>query len=580
MKTSPIGNRKSQDGYALLLVMVMAAASILIYSSAANWTSTSAAMNDRNNAYNRAVAAAEGASEVVLGYMARDFFNQSFDPTRLSYYGSFVPTNDWAAAYQFTDGAGGLNASWVSSSTTMVMTNLDSQFAGLYGLAYSCAVRGNARPLGTRYNLAAAVEQDFQLACIPVFQFAIFYTMDLEINPGAPMKITGKVHSNGNLYSAPPSTLEFVQSVDAAGRIYTNRAPYDPTSGSMTTPIYDIAPVSGASSLTLPISTNNSPTVVQQITEPPPFGEDPASPLGAARYYNQCDLIVTTTATNVTVRAGSWDNFALLSPDTATTNWNSGYSFVQTTNSFYDAREQKWTVTTDINVGALTNWMRNASNGVSLNQYAISQKGHQLNSIYVDDKRVSSGKLTVARVSNGQSLPPSGLTVATDLPLYVKGHFNAPDTTPGFTNTANTKPASLVGDAITVLSGNWSDAYGNNALSARTPVSTTVNAAFLAGIVQPTNTTGTLHYSGGVENFPRFLENWSSSISFTYNGSMVVMYPSQFATNCWVQTGTYYNAPSRKWAFDVNFLDCRRLPPATPMVRKLIRGQWTVVAAR
>ena len=30
----------------------------------------------------------------------------------------------------------------------MVMTNLDSQFAGLYGLAYSCAVRGNARPLG------------------------------------------------------------------------------------------------------------------------------------------------------------------------------------------------------------------------------------------------------------------------------------------------------------------------------------------------------------------------------------------------------------------------------------------------
>ena len=84
--------------------------------------------------------------------------------------------------------------------------------------------------------MAAAVEQDFQLACIPVFQFAIFYTMDLEINPGAPMKVTGKVHSNGNLYSAPPSTLEFAQSVDAAGRIYTNRAPYDPTGGSVDHP--------------------------------------------------------------------------------------------------------------------------------------------------------------------------------------------------------------------------------------------------------------------------------------------------------------------------------------------------------
>jgi hypothetical protein len=579
MKTSPPRTRKPQDGYALLLVMVLAAASILIYSSAASWTSTSANLNDRNNTYNRAVAAAEGASEVVLGYMARDFFNQSFDPTRLSYYGSFVPTNDWAAAYQFTDGAGGLNTSWVSSSTTMVMTNLDSQFAGLYGLAYSCAVRANARPLDTRYNMAAAVEQDFQLACIPVFQFAIFYTMDLEINPGAPMKVTGKVHSNGNLYSAPPSTLEFAQSVDAAGRIYTNRAPFDPTGGSSTTPIYDIPPVPGASSLTLPISTNNSPSVVQQITEPPPNGEDPNSPMGAARYYNQCDLIVTTTATNVTVRAGNWDNFASLTPDTVATNGNSGYSFVQTNASFYDAREKKWTVTTDINVQALTNWMR-GSGGSALNQLASLTKGHQLNSVYVDDKRVSSGKLTAVRVFNGQTLPPSGLTVATALPLYVKGHFNAPDTTPGATNTANTKPASLVGDAITVLSGNWSDAYGNNALSSRTPVSTTVNAAFLAGIVQPTNTTGTLHYSGGVENFPRFLENWSSSISFTYNGSMVVMYPSQFATNYWVQTGTYYNAPSRKWAFDVNFLDYRRLPPATPMVRKLVRGQWSVVAAQ
>ena len=445
----------------------------------------------------------------------------------------------------------------------MVMTNLDSQFAGLYGLAYTCTVRGNARPLGTRYNMAAAVEQDFQLASIPVFQFAIFYTMDLEINPGAPMKVTGKVHSNGNLYSAPPSTLEFAESVDAAGRIYTNRAPYDPTGGSATTPVYDISPVPNASSLTLPIATNNSPTVVQQITELPPFGEDPNSPMGAARYYNQCDLIVTTTATNVTVRAGNWDSFALLSPDTVATNGNSGYSFVQTNASFYDAREQKWTVTTDINVGALTNWMKSSGGGGSLNSLATLAEGHQLNSIYVDDKRVSSGKLTVVRVSNGQTLPPSGLTVATDLPLYVKGHFNAPDTTPGSTNTANTQPASLVGDAITVLSGNWSDAYGNNSLSARTPANTTVNAAFLAGIVQPTNTTGTLHYSGGVENFPRFLENWSG-YTFTYNGSMVVMYPSQFATNYWVQTGTYYNAPNRKWAFDVNFLDYRRLPPATP----------------
>ena len=94
--------------------------------------------------------------------------------------------------------------------------------------------------------------------------------------------------------------------------------------------------------------------------------------MGAARYYNECDLIVTTTSSNVTVRAGNWDNFALLTPDTGATNGNSGYSFVQTNASFYDAREQKWTLTTDINVGALTNWMKAAAGGKPLNTYASS----------------------------------------------------------------------------------------------------------------------------------------------------------------------------------------------------------------
>jgi len=579
MKTNVTRHQKSQKGYALLLVLVLAGASILIYSGAANWTSTGTVLNDRNNTYNRTTAAAEAATEVVLGYMTRDFFRQSFSPAKIPQYGSLIPTTDWASAYQFSDGAGGPNQTWVSSSSDMVWTNLDSQFTGLYGMAYLCTVRGNARPLGTAYNMAAAVEQDFQLACIPIFQFAIFYSMDLEINPGAPMKVTGKVHSNGNLYSAPPSSLQFAESVDAAGRIYTNRAPYDPTGGGATTPVYNVSPVPYASSLTLPISTNNSPSVVQEITKLPPFGEDINSPMGQARYYNNCDLIITTTATNVTVQAGAWDNFALVATNTLATNGNTGYSFVETNASFYDGREKKWTQTTEIDVRALTNWMRAANGGLPLNQKINSKYGHQINSIYVDDKRASSGKLTAVRVSNGRVLPPDGLTVATQLPLYVQGHFNAPNTTAGLTNTANTKPASLVGDAITVLSGNWSDANSSKALSYRTPVNTTVNAAFLAGIVQPTNTTGVRHYSGGVENFPRFLENWSSSISFTYNGSMVVMYPSQFATNYWVQTGTYYNAPSRKWAFDVNFLDYTRLPPATPMVKKLVRGQWKVVAA-
>jgi len=99
MKIRPTGKPNSRQGYALLLVMILAAASLLICASTANWTSTSAVMNDRNNTYNCAVAAAEAATEVVLGYMSRDFYNQSFDPARTGYYGSLIPTTAWASAY-------------------------------------------------------------------------------------------------------------------------------------------------------------------------------------------------------------------------------------------------------------------------------------------------------------------------------------------------------------------------------------------------------------------------------------------------------------------------------------------------
>lgn len=573
MKTSFPSGLGSQHAYALLMVMVIIGVALLIFSSAANWTSSSALVTDRNNTYNAAVAAAEGASERALSYLARDFFNQSFDPAQLSTYQAVVPTNAWASAYEFSDGEGAVNHTWVSSSALTVTTNLESQFAGLYGLAYSCTVRSNAKPLGTPYEMAGAVEQEVQLAAIPVFQFAIFYNMDLEINPGPEMKITGKVHGNANLYTAPQTGLEYVDAVTAVGKIYNNREPGDPTGGGSVAPVYDAEHVGGVSSLTLPVGTNNSPAQIEQILQKPPLGESPQSETGSERYYNKSDLVVTTTATGVTVTTGDWDSFAHVTADTPGTN--SGYSFVNTNATFFDQRENKWTQTTEIDVGKLNKWLTNG--GAAINAMANLDTGHQLSSVYVDDQRVVPTKLTSVRVVDGQQLPPDGLTVATKLPLYVEGQYNAPDTTPGSTNTSNTKPASLLGDAITVLSANWSDANSSQPLSQRPAVNTTVNAAFLAGIVQTTNSGGG-HYSGGVENFPRFLEDWNSK-TFTYNGSMVVMFPSQYATSFWIAPGTYYNAPNRKWAFDLNFKDYHKLPPATPQVRQLIRGQWSVIAA-
>jgi len=573
------GKRGRKGAYALVMVLLLAAVSTLIYAGAHGWTCSTTVINDRNNVYNRTVAAAEGATERVLSYVTRDFLHQSYDPEDLEPYRNLVPVQEWAADFEFCDGASGPNRTFVDSSRTMVSTNLESQFRGLYGLVYSCQVRSQARALNTPYeNITAAVQQELQLASIPVFQFAIFYSMDLEINPGAQMTVTGKVHSNADIYAAPVVGLRFLDDVAATGKVKFYRHPDDPTEGTKVMPVFedDDGYVENVSSLTLPISSNNSPAAVQGILDVPPFNEPYQSLEGKQRYYNNCDLIVSVTHTNVLVQTGRWNNMETVNPDVNPGLTNASYSFVKTNASFYDGREKKWTLTTDIDVNAMRNWMANGSTGGQVNDLAKSTLGRELASIYVDDRRSAAGKLTVARVVNGRYLPNSGLTVATSRPLYVKGHFNAPDTSPGSTNTTATKPASLVGDAITVLSGDWSDA--NSGTPMNKACDTTVNAAFLAGIVPTTNYFGTKHYSGGVENFPRLLEDWRSR-SLTYNGSMVIMFPSRFATGFWVQTGTYYHAPTRRWAFDLNFLDYRKLPPATPQVRKLIRGKWSVVAA-
>jgi hypothetical protein len=128
-----------------------------------------------------------------------------------------------------------------------------------------------------------------------------------------------------------------------------------------------------------------------------------------------------------------------------------------------------------------------------------------------------------------------------------------------------------VADAITILSTAWNDANAASSLSSRVAANTTVNAAFLAGIVASNGTS----YSGGVENFPRFLEDWGSK-TFTYNGSMVIMYYSLIARAAW-GGGDVYSPPNRNWAFDVNFLDATKLPPGTPQALFMVRKTWDLI---
>lgn len=189
------------------------------------------------------------------------------------------------------------------------------------------------------------------------------------------------------------------------------------------------------------------------------------------------------------------------------------------------------------------------------------------------------------KLTNAQEIPnPSfaqsegiyGTSFATNQAMYIDGHYNAdgdpdtgsptePDSDANFASTGSEAPSALIADAITFLSTNWDDA--NSARSKNTYRNassfTEVSAAILAGIV-PSGETGSNSYSGGVENFPRFLEKWSGK-TLRIRGSIVALYESEVAKERWGKSDVY-DPPKRNWGFHEK-LGEGYYPPGTPSTR-------------
>src|SRR5207253_806042 len=132
---------------------------------------------------------------------------------------------------------------------------------------------------------------------------------------------------------------------------------------------------------------------------------------------------------------------------------------------------------TEIDVGKLISW--SATNRV-IRPYQL----RDVSSIYVADNRSQSPTSEPGvRLVNGAALPSRGLTVSSPNPVYIQGDYNAPAAMRGTTNTLATKPASIVADAVTILSSDWKDANSSGGIGSRIASPTTVNAALVAGIV-------------------------------------------------------------------------------------------------
>jgi hypothetical protein len=180
---------------------------------------------------------------------------------------------------------------------------------------------------------------------------------------------------------------------------------------------------------------------------------------------------------------------------------------------------------------------------------------------------------------------PCGLTVVAENPVYLQGDYNNPGLNTGFTSTG--VAASVVADAVTLLSDNWNDVNsfafpylddsGNTGnADLRVSADTTYRLALAGGknipFVQPTVGTAGQDFGtdGGAHNFLRYLEDWGSGApngTLYFEGSIVSMYYNHQAVGTFKCCSTVYNPPTRAYQFDQNFLTPSLLPPLTPMLR-------------
>jgi hypothetical protein len=499
-------------------------------------------------------------------------------------------------------------------------------FAGLYSLNQPIDIEVTARD--TSGNRAMAV-LSVNAQTIPLFQFGVFYEGDLEILPGAPMTFTGWVHTNGNLYlssndvrfesnlTTPDSV--FWQRKDASQRLngvrINNNAGtavlLDFDSRSHSGPLFKtrseqhfngrlMSGAFGVKPLKLPLPANMPALTLLE----PRVGSDNAMVQDVkmawkADWYITLDASVFSsyaTADTNTMKA----NFcSFLTHERSATlavpaSVQCNRIFKPVRNAFYEGREDSRpsgnaTVRPDlidIHLDTLRIWADSASSSRAPRIIYINV----INTNPADDRR----DFVAVRLRQGARLPrprtsadTGGLTIATIRPMYVLGDFN----------TTVWRPAAIMGDAITFLSqppnpnmdarSTWPSATRCTGSSAgwcdvnqqvadqNTARTTTVNAAILAGHSATPNDwmrAGTQPYGGGLENFPRFLENWSG-VTHRYTGSLVSMFTSQFATGYWGNAvgGNYYSAPTRQWSFDVNFRFPERLPPGTPSVGTVLQ---------
>jgi len=528
---------RSDSGFAAMIAILMIGMLTLLGLAALSTSDDEVNIAGNELQEMRAFYAAEAGLEAAAAALQTEFDSTGLPPAVMP--AATREINNCAVTYATADDG---------PATQDVLST--GPLSGLHALVKSFTITSTAD--NTIDHGRIELSQSYQVALVPIFQFAVFYDDDLEIAPGPDMTLNGRVHTNGNMWLQSNNSLQMDSYVTSAGDIYHGRKGAGGAGSGdvlIKDPLgNDVSMKEGAGWLDANDSHWYDSSVARwrgRVQDSEHGQEELNVPLSASSSGDPHRLIDRGSG-----NPDSYENLATLKFIDGQAFRKAGGVWTDVTaamtaasviaynnNKFTDQREGAQVDVLELNVDLMYSQGYAPANGV----------------VYFAD---STSDYPALRLRNGSQLG-AGLTVASANPVYTLGNYNS----------TNKKPAAIMADAVTFLSNSWDDSKSSLAKSDRPASNTTVNAAYLTGNTETTD----VNYNGGFENLPRFLEEWSGK-SFTWRGSAICLWYSEQADGDW--NGTYYSPPNRNWAYDTDLDDPTKLPPETPMVRVFQRVGW------
>jgi hypothetical protein len=404
-----------------------------------------------------------------------------------------------------------------------------------------------------------------------LFMYQIFFENDLEVLPGPNFNLKGLIHTNENMYLNSESTMNiFSDSVTAAGNIRRGRLDNSSINGTVNITSEDENGTLTTMSSGQDSNNNNWENLAKEKWE----GVVKDKKLGATRieapkiksfepggYYSQnagISIAVNNNAGSITydIKYNGISHNNLTSAD---------LNGALEEKTIYDYREypsgsnpvnNKSIKVTNVDINKLKTALGYyPDNGlIYMTRNNDAKPDGDTDPYSPDPERIVAGFKLV-----NNAVLPGPATFVSNQPVYVQGDFNKHTSTNPAADTW--KPCAVIADSIDLLSNSWSDTKSNWKNGAVNPSKTLPLASNTQyNMVQITGNvpTKTGQYSGGLENFPRFLENWSGK-KVDISGGFIQLFRSKYATGKW--GGDYYSPPIRDWKAEERFSDLTNLPP-------------------